>query len=169
MTRRAKKSKKNHYFTKVTENAIVKYASTEDTAVRTKLYIEHIQPAFNELVDKIVFTYKFTSLQNIEFLKNDELEIICIPPWKIENIVSKVDHFHNASSFQEMSELAVKNYFNLISKLLNKDSLSLIVYKGGEKNETLSSAKINNIFENKLLTKEFSDFEQHQLLYLISK
>ena len=107
--------------------------------------------------------------ENIEFLKNDELEIICIPPWKIENIVSKVDHFHNAASFQEMSELAVKNYFNLISKLLNKDSLSLIVYKVREKHETLSSTKISNIFENKLLTKEFSDFEQRELLYLISK
>ena len=81
----------------------------------------------------------------------------------------KVDHFHNAASFQEMSELTVKNYFNLISKLLNKDSLSLIVYKRGEKNETLSSAKINNIFENKLLIKEFSDFGQHELFYLISK
>ena len=35
------------------------------------MYIEHIQPAFNELVDKIVYTYKFTSLNNIDALKED--------------------------------------------------------------------------------------------------
>ena len=60
------KSKKNHYFTKDTEMAIVEYARTDDINLRTKLYIEHIQPAFNELVDKIVYTYKFTSLQNVD-------------------------------------------------------------------------------------------------------
>ena len=65
------KSKKNHYFTKDTEMAIVEYARTEDINLRTKLYIEHIQPAFNELVDKIVYTYKFTSLQNVDHHKED--------------------------------------------------------------------------------------------------
>ena len=60
-----KKKKSNHYFTQDTEDAIVAYARTEDIGIRTKLYVEHIQPAFNELVDKIVYTYKYTSLQNI--------------------------------------------------------------------------------------------------------
>ena len=69
MAKRKKKS--NHYFTQDTENAIVAYARTEDVGVRTKLYVEHIQPAFNELVDKIVYTYKYTSLQNINPLKED--------------------------------------------------------------------------------------------------
>ena len=59
-----KKNKKNHYFTIDTENAIIAYCATECSKERTSLYIEHIQPAFNELVDKIVFTYKFNSLNN---------------------------------------------------------------------------------------------------------
>ena len=66
-----KKKKSNHYFTQDTEDAIVAYARTEDIGIRTKLYVEHIQPAFNELVDKIVYTYKYTSLQNINPLKDD--------------------------------------------------------------------------------------------------
>ena len=66
-----KKRTKNLYFTKVHENAIVQYAISDDRAVRTQLYIMHIQPALNEMVDKIVYTYKFTSLPNIEYLKND--------------------------------------------------------------------------------------------------
>ena len=71
MNKRKKKKKSNHYFTQDTEDAIVAYARTEDIGVRTKLYVEHIQPAFNELVDKIVYTYKYTSLQNINPLKED--------------------------------------------------------------------------------------------------
>ena len=66
-----KKKNKNHYFTKDTENAIIAYCATEDQAVRSKLYIDEIQPAFNELVDKIVYTYKFNSLENIDHLKDD--------------------------------------------------------------------------------------------------
>ena len=54
--------KKNLYFTQVHEDAIVQYARTEDLKIRTELYIQYIAPAFNELVDKIIYTYRFTSL-----------------------------------------------------------------------------------------------------------
>ena len=53
------------------ENAIIEYAKTEDRAVRSDLYISYIGPAFNELVDKIVYTYKFNNLPNIDYLKDD--------------------------------------------------------------------------------------------------
>ena len=66
-----KSRKKNHYFTSVTEGAIVDYCNTDCLSKRTQLYAEHIQPAFNELVDKIVYTYKFNSLENIDVLKED--------------------------------------------------------------------------------------------------
>ena len=69
--KKRKKRTKNLYFTKVHENAIVQYAISDDREVRTQLYIMHIQPALDEMVDKIVYTYKFTSLPNIEYLKND--------------------------------------------------------------------------------------------------
>ena len=69
--KKRKKRTKNLYFTKVHENAIVQYARCDDRAERTHLYIEYIQPALGEMVDKIVYTYKFTSLPNIDYLKND--------------------------------------------------------------------------------------------------
>ena len=62
---------KNNYFTKVHEEAIIKYASTDLKAVRSELYIEYIGPAFDEMVDKIVFTYKFTTLPNIDSLRDE--------------------------------------------------------------------------------------------------
>ena len=45
-----------HYFTKDHENAIIQYVATDDQRLRTQLYIEYIGPAFNEMVDKIVYT-----------------------------------------------------------------------------------------------------------------
>jgi len=45
------------YFTQVHEDAIVKYCSTDDMKVKEKLYGDLIQPAFSQMVDKIVFTY----------------------------------------------------------------------------------------------------------------
>jgi hypothetical protein len=47
------------YFTQDHENAILDYCRTEDLEIKTQLYIEFIQPAFNEMVDKIVFYLSF--------------------------------------------------------------------------------------------------------------
>ena len=66
-----KKKKANYYFTSETEEAIIDYTRTECKQVREDLYRYKIQPAFDELVDKIVYTYKFTSLENIDVLKDD--------------------------------------------------------------------------------------------------
>ena len=69
--RRGKSSKKNHYFTQVHEDAIVEYAQIRDVRRRTELYIQFIEPAFGEMVDKVVFTYKFTTLPNIDSLREE--------------------------------------------------------------------------------------------------
>ena len=63
--------KSNYYFTQEHEDAIIKYALSTDRMVRTKLYIELIQPAFDEMVDKIIFTYKFNTLPNIDQLRDE--------------------------------------------------------------------------------------------------
>ena len=67
---RRKRRGGNYYFTKVHEDAIVEYARTKDVKVRTELYIKYIGPVFDEMVDKIIYTYRFTGLPNIDYLKN---------------------------------------------------------------------------------------------------
>ena len=69
--RRRKKRTKNNYFTKVHEEAIVKYALSSSREEKSKLYISLIQPAFEEMVNKIIFTYKFNNLPNIDYLRDD--------------------------------------------------------------------------------------------------
>ena len=85
------------------EDAIVKYASTEDRAIRTQLYIDYINPAFDQLVDKIVLTYKFTTLPNIDVLKED------CKIW-LTTILDKFDPKKNSKAFSYFSVIT-KNWF----------------------------------------------------------
>lgn len=115
-----KKTNKKHYFTSETEQAILSYCSTEDNSIRTQLYVIHIQPAFNELVDKIVYTYKFTSLENIDYLK-DECKI-----W-LTTILSKFDASHGTKAFSYFS-VVTKNWFTHKAKKQTKKNRREIAY-----------------------------------------
>tara|TARA_Y100000310_G_scaffold200449_1_gene200487 strand:- start:445 stop:1131 length:687 start_codon:yes stop_codon:yes gene_type:complete len=92
-----------HYFTKDHENAILKYVATDDQRVRTELYSVYIGPAFNEMVDKIVYTYKFTNLPNIDPLK-DECKV-----W-LTTILEKYDPNKGSKAFSYFSVIT-KNWF----------------------------------------------------------
>jgi len=102
---RCKKKKKtsNHYFTEVHEKAIVDYSATEDNLIRTKLYVEYIEPAFDELVDKIIYTYRFTNLPNIENLRS-ECKI-----W-LTTLLDKFDTSKGSKAFSYFSVIT-KNWF----------------------------------------------------------
>ena len=98
-----KKSTKNHYFTSVHENAIIKYASTDDRELRGKLYVEYIQPALDQMVDKIIYTYRFTTLPNIDYLKDD------CKVW-LTTILDKYDPGKGSKAFSYFS-VVTKNWF----------------------------------------------------------
>ena len=95
--------KKKNYFTKDHENAIVQYANTNDNKIRTQLYIQWIEPAFNEMVDKIVYTYKFTNLPNIDSLKEE------CKSW-LTTILDKFDPEKKSKAFSYFSVIT-KNWF----------------------------------------------------------
>ena len=102
-TQKKKFRKKNHYFTQEHEDAIVRYSQTRCQKERTDLYIRWIQPAFNEMVDKIVFTYKFTNLTNIDSLR-EECKI-----W-LMTILDKYDQSKGSKAFSYFSVIT-KNWF----------------------------------------------------------
>ena len=101
--KRRSKRKKNHYFTQVHEDAIVRYAKITCKRERTELYVNWIGPAFNEMVDKIVFTYKFTNLPNIDYLR-DECKV-----W-LMTILDKYDPNKGSKAFSYFSVIT-KNWF----------------------------------------------------------
>jgi len=93
----------NQYFTKAHEDAILEYASIIDHKRKSQLYKEFIQPAFAEMVDKIVFTYKFNSLPNIDDLKDE------CKTW-LTTILDKFDTSKGSKAFSYFSVIT-KNWF----------------------------------------------------------
>ena len=76
---------------------------TDDHKLKTKLYVELINPALNEMVDKIVYTYKFTTLPNIDDLKA-ECKVF------LTTILDKFDPAKGPKAFSYFSVIT-KNWF----------------------------------------------------------
>lgn len=63
----------------------------------------------------------------------------------------------------------VINYKQILYNILEQRLISLIIYKGWEKNDTLSPEKINKVFDNDLNQVEYSNFgNKNNLIYLVS-
>ncbi len=108
-TRARKGRKKNHYFTQVHEDAIIRYTRTNSFQERTDLYVQLIQPALSEMVDKIVFTYKFTNLPNIDYLR-DECKI-----WLV-TILDKYNPDKGSKAFSYFSVITKNWFINKVKK-----------------------------------------------------
>lgn len=105
-----KKNKKgNHYFTKVHEDAIIEYINCDDNKRRNELYINFINPVFRELVEKIVYTYKFTNLPNIEILR-EECEV------HLTTILDKFDPSKGSKAYSYFSVIAKHWFIHKVKK-----------------------------------------------------
>jgi len=92
------------YFTQVHEDAIIEYCLEHTTFKRrSQLYEDLIQPAFSEMVDKIVYTYRFTTLPNIDELRGD------CKVW-LTTILAKYDPNRGSKAFSYFSVIT-KNWF----------------------------------------------------------
>ena len=110
------------------------------------------------------------NLRKINFSNNNELEILCIPPWLIEKVETEIDHFHNANSFVEMPDFVVKNYVDFIKKFETKE-ISLISYSDFDPATTFDPKNLNSFFGDSLSTswKNFLiEEDKRKFLYLTS-
>lgn len=142
--------KNNYYFTQVHEDAIIKYALSGDRMERTKLYVQFIQPAFDEMVDKIIFTYKFNTLPNIDQLR-DECKI-----W-LTTILDKYDTSKGSKAFSYYSVIT-KNWFIQNVKKTNKERKREITIEDAEKEIDEETDTIPNDYEG---TRENDEFWSH--------
>ena len=113
------------YFTQDHEKAILDYCGSTCNKLRTRLYVEWIQPAFDQMVDKIVYTYKFTTLPNIDELR-DECKI-----W-LTTILEKYDPKKGSKAFSYFSVIT-KNWFIHKVKKTSKDINLSISYTTRQK------------------------------------
>ena len=149
MTQRNKRRsrKKRHYFTQGHEDAIIQYAKSECIKERTQLYIEYIQPAFNEMVDKIIYTYKFTSLPNIDQLR-DECKI-----W-LTTILDKYDPSKGSKAFSYFSVIT-KNWFIHKVKKTSKQSKQEVDFNDIPKSIVQDKLVVYNQYEVRREKNEF--------------
>jgi DNA-directed RNA polymerase specialized sigma subunit len=104
MTKKGRSKRRgNYYFTQEHEDAVIIYATSDNRREKEQIYIQYIGPAFGEMVDKIVYTYKFTTLPNIDVLK-DECKI-----W-LTTILDKYDPNKGSKAFSYFSVIT-KNWF----------------------------------------------------------
>tara|TARA_R110002020_G_scaffold3523_1_gene15719 strand:+ start:2078 stop:2782 length:705 start_codon:yes stop_codon:yes gene_type:complete len=147
---RRTRGKSKPYFTQVHEDAIVRYCKTEDLEEREQLYKEYIGPVFNELVDKIVYTYKFTTLPNIDSLR-DECKV-----W-LTTILDKFDQSKGSKAFSYFSVIT-KNWF--IHKV-KKNSIQIkreVYYEDISKDLEHRYVSKDEHYEGKREDKEFWEF-----------
>jgi hypothetical protein len=145
-----KKPNKKHYFTKVHEDAIVQYANSDCIKERTVLYVDFIQPALNELVDKIVFTYKFTSLPNIDALR-DECKV-----W-LTMILDKYDPNKGSKAFSYFSVIT-KNWFIHKVKKTSKQNRQEVDFDDIPKSIVHEKLVTYNQYEVRREKEEFWEF-----------
>ena len=140
--RKRRKRTKNNYFTKVHEDAIVKYALSTSRQEKSKLYMTLIQPAFDEMVNKIIFTYKFNNLPNIDYLRDD------CKIW-LTTILDKYDPNKGSKAFSYFS-VVTKNWFihkvkQNSKKLRRETSYENIIENGGPDSLGTSATTIDYV------------------------
>lgn len=135
------------YFSKVHEDAIVQYAQIRDPKKRQQLYVSYIGPVLSELVDKIVFTYKFTSLPNIEDLKNE------CKVW-LTTILDKFDPSKGSKAFSYFSVIT-KNWFIHKVKKNSHQAKHEVYFEDIKKESEEDNLLVHNTYDSDREGEEF--------------
>ena len=145
--RKRRPRRKNHYFTQEHEDAIIRYSESSCLREKTDLYIQFIRPAFNEMVDKIVFTYKFTTLPNCDSLR-DECKI-----W-LMTILDKYDPSKGSKAFSYFSVIT-KNWFIHKVKKQQKRNKREVDYDNISKSYEEEFLSTTNSYVSERIEQEF--------------
>ena len=106
-----KKSKAN-YFTKETEEYIVKYNNSKDPDYRSKIFTDHIYFPFYKLAENIIHTFKFyyTDVEKIEDLKHEIVSVL------LEEKIMKFDPTNGAKAYSYFGTIVKRWLINYNNK-----------------------------------------------------
>jgi len=110
-----KKSKAN-YFTKETEEYIVRYNNSTDHEYRSKIFTDHIYLPFYKLAENIIHTFKFyyTDVDRIEDLKHEIVSIL------LEEKIMKFDPTNGAKAYSYFGTIVKRWLINYNNKNYKK-------------------------------------------------
>lgn len=115
----ARKRSKANYFTKETEEAIIKFNNSDDPEFRAKIFTDEIYYPFYKLAENIIHTFKFyyTDVDNLEDLKHEIVTVL------LEEKIDKFDPTNGAKAFSYFGTIVKRwliNYNNKNYKQLKK-------------------------------------------------
>ena len=112
----ARKKAKANYFTKETEDYIVKYNTSTDSDYRNKIFTEHIYLPFYKLAENIIHTFKFyyTDVEKIEDLKHEIVSVL------LEEKIMKFDPTNGAKTYSYFGTIVKRWLINYNNKNYKK-------------------------------------------------
>ena len=108
----ARKRSKANYFTKETEEYIVKYNTSNDPDYRAKIFTDHIYLPFYKLAENIIHTFKFyyTDVEKIEDLKHEIVSVL------LEEKIMKFDPTNGAKAYSYFGTIVKRWLINYNNK-----------------------------------------------------
>ena len=112
----ARKKSSNNYFTKETEEYIVKYNLSENQEYRNEIFTAHIYHPFYKLAENIIHTFKFyyTDVDQIEDLKHEVVSML------LEEKIMKFDSTHGAKAYSYFGTIVKRWLINYNNKNYKK-------------------------------------------------
>ena len=112
----ARKRAKANYFTKETEEYIVRINESEDQTYRSKIFTEHIYYPFYKLAENIIHTFKFyyTDVDKIEDLKHEIVSVL------YEEKIMKFDPTNGAKAYSYFGTIVKRWLINYNNKNYKK-------------------------------------------------
>lgn len=135
------RKKKNYYFTKDTENAIIEYLATENQAKRDKIYRERIDYAFFKLTQNIINTFKFHYTDGLS-IEDLQQEVTCFLLEKLPKYSQDKGAAYSYFGTIAKRYLILKNNKNF-QKLKNKEDISVI-----DEDKNIVNDIVNSEFKN---------------------
>lgn len=108
----ARKRSKANYFTKETEEYIVKYNTSTDQEFRNQIFTDHIYLPFYKLAENIIHTFKFyyTDVDQIEDLKHEIVSVL------LEEKIMKFDPTNGAKAYSYFGTIVKRWLINYNNK-----------------------------------------------------
>lgn len=112
----ARKKSSSNYFTKETEEYIVKYNNSKDPDYRAKIFTDYIYFPFYKLAENIIHTFKFyyTDVEQIEDLKHEVVSML------LEEKIMKFDPTNGAKAYSYFGTIVKRWLINYNNKNYKK-------------------------------------------------
>ncbi len=143
----ARKKASSNYFTKETEEYIVKYNTSIDNEYRNKIFTDHIYFPFYKLAENIIHTFKFyyTDVEKIEDLKHEVVTMLMsekINKFDPTNGAKAYSYFgtivkrwlinYNNKNYKKLKQIGsfddIEDSYEVNSNIRSKDAISLSTF-----------------------------------------